>query len=304
MSSDLFPGQAILFSVACGHPKYAKQAMALAMSARLHGAKAPFVLLSDCADVDVRRWFDAVVEPVSGVEPYLQKVVALQKTAADRVLFLDSDSLAVKNLDELLNLLEGNDFAAMGDWITDGAYWGDTVSNMEKIGAKRIARMNGGLLYYERTPNGQAVVDRSLEVSRDFDRLGLDRLAGKIHDEGCVSPAMSTTRLGELIPDTAGYSLTPWTFAEVELDVPKGIFRAVNGYRGEVRAVNPYVYHSAMSGWDLRYWKQVRRVVSIVRRGEAMSFQSGRRMTVPQKLSRRLAVSIATIYKKMFLRDF
>ncbi|MBC8064667.1 MAG: hypothetical protein H7Y17_07540 [Chlorobia bacterium] len=304
MSSDLFPGQAILFSVACGHPKYAKQAMALAMSARLHGAMAPFVLLSDCADADVRRWFDAVVEPVAGVEPYLQKVVALQKTAANRVLFLDSDSLAVKNLDELFPLFAGKDFAAMGDWITNGAYWGDTVANMQKIGSTKVARMNGGMLYYERTPNGQTVVDRSLEVSRDFDRLGLDRLAGKIHDEGCVSPAMSTTGLGELIPDTAGYSLTPWTFAEVELDVPKGIFRAINGYRGEVRAVHPYVYHSAMSGWDLRYWKQVRRVVSTIRRGEAMKFQSGRKMTVPQKLSRRIAKGIATIYKKMFLRDF
>ena len=83
MSSNLFSGQSILFTVACGHPKYAKQAMALAMSIRLHGAQTPIVLLSDIKDPEIEKWFDAVVSPVPGVEPYLQKVVALQTTGAD-----------------------------------------------------------------------------------------------------------------------------------------------------------------------------------------------------------------------------
>jgi hypothetical protein len=304
MSSGLFPGQTILFTVACGKPKYAKQAMALAMSARLHGATIPFVLCSDCADQGVRKWFDAVVPPVPDVGPYMQKVVGLQTTGADRVLFLDSDSLAVRNLDQLLQQLAGKPFAAMGDWISDGYYWGETLANLRKLGCERIARINGGLLYYERTPDGQAVIDRSLEVNRDFDRLGLDRLSGKIHDEGCVSPAISTTGKGELIPDTEGYSLTPWTGVNVELDVLQGRFEIVNGYRGEVRAVKPFVYHSAMSGWDRRYWREVRRLLDAVREAEGLKLESGKQMDTSKRISRKLAEGMATIYKKLFLRDF
>jgi len=304
MSSDQFPGQTILFTVACGKPRYAKQAMALAMSARLHGATAPIVLASDCADESVARWFDAVVSPVPGVEPYMQKLVGLQTTGAQRVLFLDSDSLAVRNLDQLLLLLAGKPFAAMGDWITDGYYWGDTKSNLAKLGASKIARMNGGLLYYERSPDGLAVIDRALEVSRDFDRLGLDRLAGKIHDEGCVSPALSTTGKGELIPDTEGYSITPWTGIEVDLDVLKGRFTMVNGYRGQVRKVEPFVYHSAMASWDLRYWREVRRLLSAVDRAQKLKLESGKPMTTTGRVSRKLAEMAARIYKSLFLRDF
>ena len=304
MSSDICPGQAILFTVACGKPKYAKQAMALAMSARLHGAKLPLVLLTDCASPDVVKWFDHVVEPAPGVETYLQKIVGLQTTGADRVLFLDSDSLAVKNLDHLMDKLAGKPFAAMGDWISDGYYWGETKANLAKLGVQKIARMNGGLLYYERSADGHEVIDRALEVSRDFDRLGLDRLAGKVHDEGCVSPAMSTTGKGELIPDTAGYSVTPWTGVELDLDVLNGRFCMVNGYRGTVRTTHPYVYHSAMSGWDLRYWTQVRRLVSAVRRGERLELRSGRPMTFSQRASRKVAEGAAKVYKRIFLRDF
>lgn len=304
MSSNLFSGQSILFTVACGHPKYAKQAMALAMSIRLHGAQTPIVLLSDIKDPEIEKWFDAVVPPVPGVEPYLQKVVALQTTGADQVLFLDSDSLAVRNLDELFEKLAGKHFVAMGDWITDGSYWGDTKSNMKKIGVERVARMNGGFMYYERTPDGQKVVDEALRVSKDFDKLGLDRLVGKIHDEGCVSPAMSTTGLGELIPDTAGYSLTPWTCVDVKLDVLGGTFQAVNGYRGEVRTVHPYIYHTAQSGWDLRYWRAVREVVTAVEKGQQLKLESGRKMTLLQKIARRSRTILTTAYKKIFLKGF
>lgn len=304
MSSDALSGQAILFTVACGKPRYAKQAMALAMSARLHGAKAPFVLVSDCADAETSKWFDAIVPPVPGIEPYMQKVVGFQTTSADRVLFLDSDSLAVRNLDELLALLAGKPFAAMGDWISNGYYWGETASNLKKLGVDKIARMNGGLLYYERTPDGLAVIDRSIEVSKNFDQMGLDRLAGKVHDEGCVSPALSTTKLGELIPDTHGYSLTPWTSTEASLDVLKGECHLVNGYRGHVQTVKPYVYHSAMAGWDLRYWKQVKRLLNAVEKGSQLQLESGKPMPTARKISRKLGEGLATVYKKLFLRDF
>lgn len=304
MSSNVFPGQTVVFTVACGHPKYAKQAMALAMSIRLHGCQAPLVLLSDVKDPEAESWFDATVPPVAGVEPYLQKLVGLETTGAQAVLFLDSDSLAIQNLDELLTLLKGKPFVAMGDWITDGRYWGETTANMKKLGVSRIARMNGGLMYYERVPDGERVVEESLAISRDYDKRGLDRLVGKIHDEGCVSPALSVTGLGELIPDTAGYSLTPWTCVGVELDVVKGRFEAVNGYRGTVRAVKPFVYHSAMAGWDMRYWRQVRRVLDTVRQAKQLKLESGRPMTLPQRISRKAGVTLATLYKKIFLRGF
>jgi hypothetical protein len=304
MSADLFSGQAIILTVACGKLRYAKQAMALAMSARLHGTTAPLVLVSDCADSETKKWFDAVVAPVPGVEPYLQKLVGLETTGAQRALFLDSDSLALTSLDNLLQKLDGEDFAAMGDWITDGYYWGETKANIKKLGVEKIARMNGGLLYYERTPEGLKVIEESLRVSREFDSFGLDRLAGKIHDEGCVSPAMSTTGLGTLIPDTAGYSLTPWTCRDVHLDVLRGEFSGINGYRGEARAVKPIVYHSAMAGWDLVYWREVRRLMTAVAKAQSQSLNSGKPMSFSRKVGRKLSEGLAAAYKKLFLKDF
>jgi hypothetical protein len=168
----------------------------------------------------------------------------------------------------------------------------------------KIARMNGGLLYYERSAEGEKVIEESLRVSKEFDKFGLDRLAGKIHDEGCVSPALSTTGLGTLFDDSEGYSITPWTGVNVELDVLQGRFEMVNGYRGKVRSVHPYVYHSAMAGWDRRYWREVRKLVSTIRKAEKLTLESGKAMPFGKKVSRKLAEGAAKVYKKLFLPDF
>jgi hypothetical protein len=90
----------------------------------------------------------------------------------------------------------------------------------------------------------------------------------------------------------------------VDLDVLHGRFSIVNGYRGTVRSVQPFVYHSAMSGWDLRYWRQVRRLVSAIRKGKRLELRSGRPMTFTQRVSRKLAEAAAKVYKRLFLSDF
>src|SRR5687768_1549427 len=109
------PSKRIVFTVATGANRYGDMAKGLAQSLSLIGDTTRRVLLTDIDRPDLRRWFDQIVEPVPDVPPYLMKLQALERTDADQVLFIDSDSLVFKRLDPVFEYSRGKPLAVQGE---------------------------------------------------------------------------------------------------------------------------------------------------------------------------------------------
>ncbi len=256
-------GDVAILTMATGSPKYLTMAKALALTLDMHFVDCPRAIVSDNPDEETKKLYDLVV-PTNPKYPYwFAKFCALEMTKFDRVLFIDADCLVVRDIAPLLEAARGSDFAVQGSWVTGGEWYGDFAAAMKKRSLAKTPKMNGGLMYYERTANGQEMIDRILQIANDFERTGLKLSRGHAVDEVCVSFAMAESGKGKLLPDSGQYSFTPWRLMnKVRLDVMHGECSFVKWLDGP-RVVKPLIYHSAHTNWDLRYWREVKRVMRL-----------------------------------------
>ena len=255
-------GTAVL-TFATGHRKYATMAKALALSLELNFCDVPKVIVTDIDDPELLRLFDFVLPPPPGFDHWFIKLCALEHTQFDRVLFIDGDSLAVQPIGPLLDQLAGSDFAVQGTWLPEAQWYGDMTATMRKRGVSQVPVFSGGFLYYERTDKAREVIKRTMDLAADYDSLGLQRNRGKVVDEVCIALAMAESGFGKVFPDDAQFSRTPYGLqSRLKLDVLHGECSFVKG-DDPPRLVRPVIYHSAHAAWDLKYWREVRRVMRI-----------------------------------------
>lgn len=263
----------IILTFATGQRNYLISAGALGSSLRLHHSTTTRVLITDVLEKNpdekelIEYVFDEIIPPPSPkFKHWFIKLCALEHTDADRILFIDSDCLAVQNVDRILEELRGNDFAVMGRWRTAGQWYGDFESVMKRFGLSKVPSFNGGFMYYERNERTAKLIERILELAADYDSLGLKRNFGEVVDEVCIAIAMEELQIGTVIPESKMYSVTPWNKLQpVELDVLAGRCSMVTAVKQPFIQL-PAIYHTAMGKWDLKYWREVRRVRKVMHR--------------------------------------
>lgn len=256
----------IILTFATGQLNYLIGAQALATTLKMHHGEAKRVLITDLLDKHpeqdayTREVFDEILAPPENFKHWFIKLCALEHTTADRILFLDGDCLALRNIDPMLEELKGSDFAVFGRWISDAGDWyGDFNQLMQRFKLDKVPQFIGGFIYYERNERTQKLIDRIMEHSRNYDSFGLNRNFGQVVDEVCIALAMAELGIGKVFPESLGWSVTPWNNVKVHLDVFRSqcsitsVFRRPQFYR-------PWIYHTAMGKWDLRYWREVHKV--------------------------------------------
>ena len=255
-------GTAVL-TFATGHGKYITMAKGLAISLELQYCTVPRVIVTDSDDPELAKLYDVVLKPDPKYPYWFTKLCALEHTEFSKILYIDGDSLAVRPLDPIFKAFDGSDFAVQGR-LTEGLRWyGDMASVMKKRGLDKIPIFSGGLLYYERTDNARALIDKIMELSEEYDSIGLERNGGYVVDEVCISLAMAETGIGKIVPDSAQFSFTPWTMQnKVRLDVLRGECDFIKG-DSPPRLVKPIIYHSAHTKWDTVYWRELRKVMKV-----------------------------------------
>lgn len=257
-------GGPVIFTFATGHGKYVTMAKALAISLELQHCHVPRAIVTDSDDPEIKRLFDVVLRPDEKYQHWFTKLCCLERTDFDKILFIDGDSLAVRPVERIFEAFSGCDFGVHGRW-TEGIKWygGDMVEIMKNRGLKKIPVFSGGLLYYERTDNASRLIDRVMEIAETYDTLGLERNAGHVVDEVCISLAMAETGIGTVVPEAAQLSFTPWARRnKVRLDVFRGECDFVKGNTLPM-VVRPIIYHSAHAKWDVAYWREVRKLMRV-----------------------------------------
>jgi hypothetical protein len=251
----------VIFTFATGAQKYKVMAKALALSLELVDSKTRRVLMTDSPeDPDFQRLYHEFVEPTEKYPHWFSKLALLELTDADQVMFIDGDCLAVKNVDELFDKLQGSEFAVQGEWIDEPNWYGDFATCRKRLGLNKTPTFSGGWLYYERTERTQELIREIMSIAAQYDELGIHRNNGKIVDEVCISLAMAKTGIGKVFPNSSNFSVTTWyKMKRCHLDVLKGECTFIEAKYKPI-ICKPYIYHSAMADWDVRYWFQMRRL--------------------------------------------
>jgi len=248
-----------IFTVATGAPRYAEMALGLARSLSLIGDRTPRFVLSDHSDPRLARWFDDVLPPEEdGGLTFLRKLDGLRHTDADAILFLDSDSIAFRRTDEIFTACHGKKFAVQGEVRTAGHWYGELSQILPKYGLSGIQRFNGGLIYYERCSDVEALFQKARLIAEGYDDTGLERFRGQVPDEPCISLAMSLTGVGELLPNELDFMNTPvGLIGKLELSVREGKCAFLK--RGNrVMHHRPAILHAAKYVNNYAYWRELR----------------------------------------------
>lgn len=283
----------LILTFATGKKQFITMAKALAISLDLQMCDAPRAVITDSDDPELAKLYDYVIRPVPGYEHWFIKLCGLEVTQAKRILFLDSDCLAVRHLDKIWETFEGHDFAVQGLWRSELQWYGDMTSVIRKMNLPQIPVFSGGFLYYERSENTENLFKRVFEHRDNYDNLGVQRNGGHVVDEVCISFAMAQLGVGTVFPDSLDFSVTPWGLTgHMALDVFKGECHFMKGL-DKPRLRRPMLYHTAHANADLRYWMQVRKLLKMYRRAQTGPIDGLRKNRKPMR-------ALTELYLKFF----
>jgi len=251
----------VVFTLAFGASKYAKFALGLGRSLRVIGDQHKRVLVTDIRRDDWHPAFDHVVYTSPPANPYHAKFHAFRYFDAERVLFIDADSLVFRRLDPIFAAFAGHELGVQGWQIGVGdEWWGDTATVLQRTGLPGLTQFNGGLLYYENRPETEALFREVEKVREHYDETGFNGFRGHVPDEPCLSVAMARTGLGYCVPDTADFMNTgTGLIGKLQMDVTRGHCQFVCRRR-DLRVVRPIVLHAHLHAQYLPYWRQLRKL--------------------------------------------
>ena len=195
--------------MAYGSARFHAQAADLARSLRLHSPNLPIAVVTDRpAEPVFGKLFDHVVPLPSDSPPDCRPKLDLDLLSPFRhTLYLDSDSLAFRDVTFVFDRHRHRDFVVLGRQISEGHWYGDVRSLCRLAGAPRIPQFNGGVLYFADTVVTHTVFGRARELAECYDELGLARFNGGVSDEPLLAVALAENGI-EAEPGDAETSVT------------------------------------------------------------------------------------------------
>lgn len=250
----------VVFTPAFGKRTFGEMALGLGRSLKLLGDTTPRAVLTDMDDLPWNDCFDIVIKakrPRDGFE----KLEALDYLDAKQVLALDGDMLAFKRLDAIFAWCRGKNFCVQGKWMEDGSWWGTPFSQIKSsLGVDRLPKFNGGLIYYEPTPEARQILATAKEIYYDFDKtgFGLNRHGQASEELSILVSLMRHAGDWELIPDRMQFQNgLNGPFYDLEMDVTRARCRAVCR-QFDTRYAEPYLFHAYFYRHVFIYWRQLR----------------------------------------------
>ena len=287
----------IIFTIANGQRRFAEMAIGLAMSLAFVGDDSERVVITDIVDAEWKKHFGKVLQPTAQPEMvYFSKLTALDRTDADQVLFVDSDSLAFKRTNDIFDYCAGRGFAVQGALAVEGSWYGQIADHLVRHGIDAMPKFNGGMIYYERTPEAQAFLRTCMEYGARAKEFGFQRDDPLIPDEPCISLAMQQTGYGHLIPPEMDFMSTgPGIIGKLQMDILKKECKFISRQE-KVRFVEPYIFHAAAYSSFFIYWHQIDQL-------KALEPRTGKRPPGHVSGWLKLRRSLERRYMKQFARE-
>jgi hypothetical protein len=235
-----------IITLAFGKDRFIDMAKALARSLAIHDPDLPRAVVSDSNDAELRTLFTDYIpyRPEYGSN-LRQKMHLDLYSPYDETLFIDSDSLVVRKLDNFwitfVNVPFGvPGFRIMGPGARDVYLDVDFV--LQHFSLTGLPKFNGGAYYFKRSPEAAAFFQTARSLMTNYQELRFNDFRGDgPNDESLYSVALamhglSATDMGERGMWTPINSKGPIT-----LDVLRGVCHFIK----EGRPVKPDIVHFA-----------------------------------------------------------
>jgi hypothetical protein len=214
-----------ILTVAVGHSVYYQMAYYLALSLRRHAKELPIALVTDAPSAKELRIYDTILcaRPEFG-DGFAQKLHFLDYSPYDETVFLDCDSLVVRDLMPIWNFFDGVSFGYLGSRIQYGLYYGANVESLcAMLGIPWIGVMNGGFYFARKDAAAAQIFQDANEVYKNYHSYGFATLGnGQRSEEPCFAVATGKRGIAP-IEDHGKLMRTPFGLqGRLDIDVLAG----------------------------------------------------------------------------------
>lgn len=170
------------------------------------------------------------VKPGELGEGFTPKLSLDKVSPEGETLFIDSDCLVFGKLDSVFDRFKGNSVSVVGDYISEGEWFGDIKAVCTKFGITHLPKFNGGVYYLEKGSVASAVYETARKLEKDYDAIGFTRLRNRPNDEVLMALAMELHQqkpipedgsiMGEFVNFQSGFSGDVYSGKAVLLNKP------------------------------------------------------------------------------------
>jgi hypothetical protein len=244
-----------IITIATGSPVFLDMARDLAFSLRLHCDHIPRAIVTDSDSSVLAQLFDVVIPCRKEFgDGFNQKLYLDHYTPFQETLFIDSDSLVLRNLDFIWAMCRNHEFGYTGSHRQDGLWNGADIAYLRKaLGLNCLATLNSGMLYYKSGEISRNIFARARKILlNQYESLGFAPFRDTRNDEAGFAIALSEKGLSPL-QDYGRTMRTPIGIqGRIRLDVLRGECEFIkNGER-----VRPAIMHFATWQYHPIYYRE------------------------------------------------
>jgi hypothetical protein len=198
-----------ILTLAHGEPRYYRMAKYLARSLDQHSRAFPRAIVTDSQDDALLGLYDRTVPLRADYgRGFAQKLFLDAYSPFEETLFIDADSLNVRNLQAVWHYFSSVSFSIMGVTIRDGHWYADVGRLLATLQLDHFPYFNSGAIYFRDDDRSRAVFREARGLAAQYDQLGLARSRGEAADEPLFAIGMARHGI-EALEDGGAIMRTP-----------------------------------------------------------------------------------------------
>ena len=225
-------GKGIL-TMAYGEPRYLRQAINFAKSLIVTNPNTARAIITDSPEnPKLKKYFHHLI-PIRKEfgRGMVQKVFVYEYSPFEETLCIDADCFALRPFDDLWKAMSAKPYALFGQMLTHNNEWFNYIETYRKLLNKpAIPGVSGGVHYFNRSPQAQAIADRAMALAMDFRSIATQAdVPIPPNDETCLSFAFAEAGIEPVDDSKLRRQIGPMQMmnAKVICDVPRHRFRCI-----------------------------------------------------------------------------
>lgn len=223
-----------VLTIATGKPLYLRLAENMARSFYYWNkdANIKFYLATDQAHLiseDVKSYVNII--PISKGEfgtGFSTKLHLDHIAPKGKTLFIDSDCLIYGNIQWIFDAFNGHPVSVVGNYISDGEWFGDIKQVCKSFKLEKLPKFNGGIYYLESGDISSRTYQTARDLEKKYDEIGFLRLRNTPNDEVLMAVAIALHNLPIVYDDGSMMSDPQACQGKYHLDIIKGTTKMIN----------------------------------------------------------------------------
>lgn len=191
--------------------------------------KYPFAIVTDETDSELNSLFDIVIlEKVKYNDGCIYKLNLYDYSPFKETLFIDADSLIVRDIHFMWEMYDANCFGVIGTNASSHKYLKMNLQKVQHLhNITEVPIFNGGVYYFKKSELTQKIFNTAKKILNQYDYYEMTLLRGKKNEEPLIALSMAihglkALELNIVDPDRKGMYCTPGQ-KYFKIDISKSI---------------------------------------------------------------------------------